>query len=109
MEREDARANGISEKRVHQREAYVRVIEEIIGPKTEVAAINFDMCLKVRGTLAKLPTNRTKIFGSLPLDEAIKHAEVEGLHPAPDLAPACSQPREIPREIQGLALPESTG
>jgi hypothetical protein len=59
-----------------------------IGDSTPVDAIDYDACLRARRTLARIPANRTKIYGTRPLDEAIKRAAVEN---RPLLSPVTQQ------------------
>jgi hypothetical protein len=68
---EDAATNRMSQKWVDKQRANLALIREIIGDSTPVDAIDYDTCLHVRSTLARIPANRTKIYGSLPLDQAM--------------------------------------
>ena len=74
---EDAEINGISRKRTDKVKANVALLREIVGDMTPVSAIDHDACLRVRSVLAHTPTNRTKLYPKLNLDEAIARAELE--------------------------------
>ena len=64
------------------------LIREIIGDQTPVDAIDYDTCLRVRSVLARIPANRSKIYGTRPLDEAIERAAAEN---RPLLSPVTQQ------------------
>ena len=64
------------------------VVSEIVGPATPVTAVDFDIVQKVRGIVARTPANRTKIYGELPLKQAIERAEADG---RPALSPVTQQ------------------
>jgi integrase len=74
---EDAATNRLGQKGIDRQRATVALIQEIIGDSTPVDAINYDTCLRVRSTLARIPANRTKTYGTRPLDEAIERAAAE--------------------------------
>ena len=61
-----------------------RVLEEVIGSETLVAAIGRAQCVDVLTFLRRLPPNATKRFPTLTLSEAAAKAEAGGL---PGLAP----------------------
>jgi hypothetical protein len=75
---EDAEINGLSRKRMDKVKANVVLIQEIVGGETPTSAIDYDACLRVRNILARTPTNRTKLYPQLSLDEAIAKAKIEG-------------------------------
>lgn len=85
LEIEEAETNGMSAKWTDKVRARVVFIRELIGDDTPVAAIDYDSCLAARSMLARTPSNRTKIYGDLPLAKAIDKAAVDG---RPVLAPA---------------------
>src|SRR5262249_26318260 len=66
---EDAETNRLSQKWIDKQRATVALIREIIGGSTPVNAIDYDTCLRVRSTLARIPANRTKIYGTRPQKE----------------------------------------
>lgn len=70
----EAEINNISRKRTDKVQANIALIREIVGAKTSVSAIDYDVCQKVRTSLARTPTNRTKLFPTLPLEKAIERA-----------------------------------
>ncbi|MFZ3252159.1 MAG: site-specific integrase [Pseudolabrys sp.] len=74
---EEAATNRLSQKGIDRQHATVSLIREIIGDSTPVDAVDYDTCLTVRSTLARIPANRTKIYGTRPLDEAIERAAAE--------------------------------
>ena len=75
---EDAAINGLGAKGLDRQRATVALIRKIIGDNTPVDAVNYDACLRVRSTLARLPANLTKLYGDLSIDKAIKGAEKDG-------------------------------
>ena len=74
---EEAAANRTSQKWIDKQRAILSLLREIIGDKTTVHNIDHDTCLRVRSMLARTPANRTKIYGALPLDQAIERAAAE--------------------------------
>ena len=74
---EDAETNRLSQKGIDRQHATLALIREIVGDSTPVDAIDYDTCLRVRSTLARIPANRTKTYGTRPLDEAIERAAAE--------------------------------
>jgi hypothetical protein len=74
---EEATANRMSRKWVDKQRANVALIREIIGAATPVHRIDYDACLRVRSMLARIPANRSKIYGTLPLEQAIERAAAE--------------------------------
>jgi hypothetical protein len=74
---EDATTNRLSQKGLDRQRATLALIREIIGDRTPLDAIDYDACLRVRSMLARIPANRTKFYGTRPLDEAIKRAAAE--------------------------------
>ena len=98
---EDGAINGLGAKGLDRQRATIALVREIVGDKTPVDAVDYDACLRVRTVLARLPANRTKIYGDLPIDQAIARAEKEG---KPLLAPV-TQERYLAalRDILGLA------
>ncbi len=88
MTEEEASINSLSGKWVDKQRANLALVREIVGDKTSVEAINYDACLRVRTVLAHLPANRTKLYGNLPIDQAIERAANEG---KPPLSPVTQQ------------------
>src|ERR1700730_18027973 len=74
---QEAKANETSEKWVDKLAANVALIREIVGDKTPVQGVDYDACLRVRSMLARVPSNRSKLYPSLTLDEATERASVE--------------------------------
>jgi hypothetical protein len=85
---EDAAINGLGAKGLDRQRATIALIREIVGDATPVDAVDYDACLRVRTVLARLPANRTKLYGNLPIDQAIARAEKEG---KPLLAPVTQE------------------
>ena len=85
---EDAATNRLSQKGIDRQRATLTLIREIIGDTTPVDAIDYDTCLRARSILARIPANRTKIYGTRPLDEAIERAAAEN---KPLLSPVTQQ------------------
>jgi integrase len=73
----DAVANNVGKKFIDKVTAFVVLVREIIGPDTPVAAVDFDMCQKARGIVARTPSNRVKIYGDMPLAQAIERAAAD--------------------------------
>jgi integrase len=74
---EEAAANRMSQKWVDKQRANVALIGEIVGTATPVQRIDYDACLRVRSMLARIPANRSKIYGTRPLEQAIERAAAE--------------------------------
>jgi hypothetical protein len=75
---EEVAVNGLTPKGLDRQRASLALIREIIGDRTSVEAIDYDACLRVRSVLARLPANRTKFYGDLPIEQAIQAAAKEG-------------------------------
>src|SRR5262249_61118450 len=64
--------------------------------------LDYHACLRVRSTLARISANRTKIYGTRPLDEAIERAATEN---KPLLSPVTQQQYLAAlRDVLDLAL-----
>jgi hypothetical protein len=85
---EDAATNRMSQKWIDRQRATVALIREIIGDNTPVNAIEYDACLRVRSALARIPANRTKLYGTRPLDWVIERAAADN---KPLLSPVTQQ------------------
>jgi integrase len=85
---EDAAINGLGAKGLDRQRAIIALIREIIGDQTPVDTVDHDACLQVRTVLARLPANRTKLYGDMPIDQAIERAAKEG---KPPLAPVTQE------------------
>ena len=59
---EEASANGTSRKWLDKQTATLGLLREIVGDETPVRSIDFDACLRVRSTLARVPANRSKLY-----------------------------------------------
>lgn len=75
---EDARANKTSQKWIDKQRANVALVLELISPDTPVQSIRYDECQQFRRTLARIPSNRNKIYPDLSIAEQIERAELEG-------------------------------
>ena len=75
---EDAAVNGLGAKGLDRQRATIALVREIVGDKTLVDTVDYDACLHVRTVLARLPANRTKLYGDLAIDKAIERAAKEG-------------------------------
>jgi len=78
LTQEEAEINGLSQKWVDKQRANLALIREIVGDKKPVESADYDTCLRVRTILARLPSNRTKLYGDLPIEKAIERAAKEG-------------------------------
>jgi hypothetical protein len=85
---EEAAVNGLGSKGLDRQRATLALIREILGDKTAVVAIDYDACLRVRSVLAQLPANRTKLYGDVSIEAAIKAAAKDG---KPLLSPVTQQ------------------
>src|SRR5262249_22439763 len=83
-----AATNRLSDKWIDKQRATLALIRELIGDSTPVDAIDYDACLRVRSPLARIPANRTTIYRTRPLDEAIERAAAEN---KPLLSPVTQQ------------------
>ena len=77
-EREEAVALKRAQKTIDTKHASLALVREILGDDTLVRDINWDVCRRFCSTLAKVPTNRTKKYKGLPLEEAIARAQDDG-------------------------------
>jgi hypothetical protein len=75
---EDGAVNALGAKGLDRQRATIALVREIVGDDTPVDAVDYDTCLHVRTILARLPANRTKLYGDLPLAQAIERAAKEG-------------------------------
>jgi integrase len=75
---EDGAINALGAKGLDRQRATIALVREIVGDETPVDGVDYDACLRVRTVLARLPANRTKLYGDLPIDQAIAQAEKEG-------------------------------
>jgi hypothetical protein len=85
---EEAAINTLGQKGLDRERAKLALIREIVGDDTPIETVDYDTCLRVRSILAQLPANRTKLYGDLPLDQAIERAAKEG---RPRLSPVTQQ------------------
>ena len=74
----EAKAKGIEQKSVRKVRACLALIADILGAQTAVSTLGYDVCLQFRNTLAKVPANRTKLFGDMTLDRVIELATANG-------------------------------
>jgi hypothetical protein len=77
---EDAAINALGAKGLDRQRATIALVREIVGDKTPVNAVDYDACLHVRTVLARLPANRTKLYGDLAIDQAIMRARTIAVH-----------------------------
>ncbi|MBR1149853.1 site-specific integrase [Bradyrhizobium sp. JYMT SZCCT0428] len=75
---EDAGANQTSEKWVDKQRANVTLLREIIGNAVPIQNVDYDVCLKVRTVLSRLPANRSKLYKGSTISEAIDKGEKAG-------------------------------
>ena len=85
---EDAKINGGTKKSFEKHKASLALIVEILGDERPASSVGYDDCKMVRAALARVPTNRTKLFRGMTVKESIERAEVEGL---PRLSPITQQ------------------
>lgn len=70
-------ANKVGEQRRDKLSALLSVIVELLGPDTPIHLIDYDAVKRVRGQLAQLPKNCSKIYPGLSLIEAIARGKAE--------------------------------
>jgi integrase len=75
---EEAAINAHGQKWVDRQRSSLALLREIIGDNAPADAVDYDACLRVRTILARLPANRTKLYGDLSIDEAIECAARDG-------------------------------
>ena len=85
---EQASINGISDKWLRKQHAIVAVLCEQIGDDTPVGDIDFDTCKQLCSALARVPANKTKHYGQLPLGQVIARGAQEG---KPTLSPTTQE------------------
>jgi integrase len=78
MNAEKGEANNISPKGIDKQRATMALIRELVGDQTPLSRIDYDFCLSLRSRLARVPANRTKIYCTLTIDEAIERARSDG-------------------------------
>ncbi len=71
---QEAEANAVSAKWIDKQRATLALLREIIGDDVLARDIDYDACLRARQLISETPANRTKLHGSLTLDEAISKA-----------------------------------
>jgi len=79
-------ANGAGVKFIEKLTSHVALIVEIVGAQTSVASVDFDLCQTVRGTMAHVPANLSKLYKDKPLEKVIALASEQGkpaLRPVP--------------------------
>lgn len=86
--RAEHKANGVSERTTTKVGVVLDYLLEAVGPKIPVSAIDYDMVQKLRGTIAKTPANRAKVYPKLSLAKAIERAEKDGKPPMEHLTQA---------------------
>jgi integrase len=75
---DQAGANGTSRKWVDKQRANVATLKEIVGEAIAITEVDFDACMRVRSALAAIPANRSKVYGSVPVLEATRRANLDG-------------------------------
>lgn len=78
LKRDEASSTGTSAKYLDKLHANVALIREIIGPATLVRDVDYDACLQARAMLAEVPANRGRVYGDMPLPDAIQRGHAEG-------------------------------
>jgi integrase len=74
----DYKLNKVSKKRSEKIQSIILILKEIIGEKRPVSMIDDDIVQLVRQKVARIPTNKTKKYPNISLDEAIARSEKEG-------------------------------
>ena len=75
---DEAGVRGTSQKTIDSTRAETSFVKEAIGETTIVADIDYEVCKQFRKLLARTPSNRKKIYGDLPIEEAAKQAVKDG-------------------------------
>ncbi|WP_417453893.1 DUF6538 domain-containing protein [Kiloniella sp.] len=71
-------SKGKSDRAPEKIASEIKLILQIISPETLVSSINHDVCIVFRDKMNCIPKNKTKIYGDMPLDDAISLAEDQG-------------------------------
>lgn len=75
---EEAQVNRHNQKWADKVNAVVSTVCDLVGDGTPVSDIDYDACQRMRSLIAKLPTNRTKVYPKLPALKAIERAAADG-------------------------------
>ena len=96
--RHAAKLNKRDAKTIDKFVSNVVLVREIIGDTTPVGGIDHDACERFLKMLATTPSNRTKLYGKLTIEQAIEQA-------ARDKKPVLfsNNPGAIPHHISGHA------
>lgn len=78
QELEAAEVNAHSQKWTDKVLAQVVLVRELIGDHIPVEEVDYDACLRARSLLARLPSNRTKLYPKLSLETAAERARADG-------------------------------
>src|SRR5262245_578732 len=62
---EDGEVNGLGQKTMDKILSNLTLVREIVGEPTPVRTIGYDVCRRIRSTLARVPANRHKLFPGL--------------------------------------------
>lgn len=75
---DEAAANRTSQKWVDKQRAHAALLSEIVGANTPIQEVDYDVCLRVRTLLARIPSNRSKVYNGVAIEDAIGRAEEDG-------------------------------
>jgi integrase len=78
LTQEEAKANRTNQKWVDKQKSNVALLTEIVGEGTPIRQVDYDACLHVRSALARLPANRSKLYGKLSIEKSVAAGEAAG-------------------------------
>jgi len=78
LKREEGEAHKLGAKSIDKKAENLALVREILGDGTLVRSINWDACRSFLSVLAKVPSNRTKIYKGISLQDAIARAKADG-------------------------------
>jgi hypothetical protein len=77
LKREEGEAHRLGAKSIEKKAENLALVREILGDDTLVRDINWDACRSFLSVLAEVPSNRTKIYKGIPLQDAIARAKTD--------------------------------
>ena len=78
LKREEGEAHKLGAKSIDKKAENLALVREILGDDTLVRDINWDACRRFLSLLAEVPSNRTKIYKGVSLQDAIARAKSDG-------------------------------
>jgi hypothetical protein len=78
LKREEGEAHKLGAKSIDKKAENLALVREILGDDTLVRDINWDACRSFLRVLTDVPSNRTKIYKGISLQDAIARAKTDG-------------------------------